>query len=440
MLKRKGFRKQFRNFVLQIKLQMFKLPKSGFIRNTTTLLTGNVISQLVAFLIIPIIANKYTPAQFGYLALFMSFVTLLRIVSTARYDYAIIIADSQNEANALLRLATKINALFSTGLLAFIFLGKLLFPQLSYFQELGWFVYLIPFMVFLAGFCTSCSYYLNKKKEYSAMARADVSISVSISGMKLGFGFVRLTEIGLILASFIGQLVGSVYYFIKVGRSSFRRNELSLKTIAKKHSNFPLYILPKELIHNFSSRLPFLLLVVYFGSELLGYYSMATMLLLTPLGLIVTALTRVLYQRFADNVKNRETIIPFYKKYMSRIILCAVPAFILLFFLIKPAFSLLFADNWSNSIVYIQIIIPWMLIYFIASPFDFVPNIFGKQQKAVLFDIIYFVLCLTGLCIGIYFESFQLAIILFSTAGIINFTFLLFWYSGLLLKYEKERV
>ena len=198
--------------------------------------------------------------------------------------------------------------------------------------------------------------------------------------------------------------------------------------------------MPKDFIHLFSIRLPFILLTAYFGTTLLGFYSMATTLSMVPIGIFAGALTKVLYQKFAENIAQHKPILPIFKSLTTKLFFAALPCFILLFLFASPLIEFLLSDEWSRSAVYFQIILPWMLIYFAVSPFDFIPNLFSKQKKAFLFDIAYCLLSLTGLIIGILWNNFTGAIILFSIAGGIYFLFLFFWYLRMLLKYEKSLI
>ena len=269
------------------------------------------------------------------------------------------------------------------------------------------------------------------------MAKADITVSSFTSVFKLGFGLTKLTQIGLITASIIGQFAGTVYYFIKVGLKPLKEKSLPTSLMAKKYRNFPMYVMPKEFLHTLSVRLPFLVLVFYFSTEHLGFYSMAMTLSLTPIGLFAGSFTKVLYQRMADNTLERKPIVPFFKNLVQKLFLIALPVFVVLFLFAEPVFSFVLSEEWRESATYFKLILPWMFVYLIASPFDFIPNLFSKQKKAVIFDSIYLALSLLGLGIGIFADSFSLAIIFFSSAGVLNFSFLFFWYFKLLLQYER---
>src|SRR5699024_11633658 len=67
-------------------------------------------------------------------------------------------------------------------------------------------------------------------------------------------------------------------------------NNLSLKQLAKKHRDFPLYRAPEELFNTISQNLPILLLTSLFGPASAGFYSIGRTVLGFVLGLLVKQL------------------------------------------------------------------------------------------------------------------------------------------------------
>ncbi len=60
-------------------------------RNILTLMTGSTIAQAIPIAISPILTRLYTPEDFGVLALFTSLVTIFSVISTGRYEFAIML-------------------------------------------------------------------------------------------------------------------------------------------------------------------------------------------------------------------------------------------------------------------------------------------------------------------------------------------------------------
>ena len=60
-------------------------------KNIATLVTGTMIAQAIPIAISPILTRLYTPAEFGSFALYMSIVSILVVIATARYELAIVL-------------------------------------------------------------------------------------------------------------------------------------------------------------------------------------------------------------------------------------------------------------------------------------------------------------------------------------------------------------
>ena len=80
-----------------------KLPV--FARNVATLMTGGVIANLLSLAAIPIVSRLFNPDDFGVAALFVSITTILSTVATLRYEHAIVLPESREEAAEIATLA-----------------------------------------------------------------------------------------------------------------------------------------------------------------------------------------------------------------------------------------------------------------------------------------------------------------------------------------------
>ncbi|MBR3489612.1 MAG: oligosaccharide flippase family protein, partial [Bacteroidales bacterium] len=143
-----------------------------FLRDSGTLLSGSLIAQGIAFLAYLVLGRLFTPDDFGLYNIFYSYIEVLIILSTCKYELAIVIADSDDQAAALTRLTLRLNALFSSLLLLIALLLALfhvtpssLPPQLYL---------LIPPMVFFCGTTRVYTFLFNRYKHYRQIATSEV--------------------------------------------------------------------------------------------------------------------------------------------------------------------------------------------------------------------------------------------------------------------------
>ena len=81
---------------------------SEFVRNSAKLLSAGVIAQAIGILIYPILTRIYAPEDFGLLNLFQSIAGVLIILSTAEYQYAILLPKEDAQAKKCLHVGTTV--------------------------------------------------------------------------------------------------------------------------------------------------------------------------------------------------------------------------------------------------------------------------------------------------------------------------------------------
>ena len=78
--------------------------KSKFSRNVMVLTTGTALSQLIPFIVLPILQKYfYGPADFALLASFVYFSEMLGVIGTLKLEYAIVAQRAQQDAVTLVQ-------------------------------------------------------------------------------------------------------------------------------------------------------------------------------------------------------------------------------------------------------------------------------------------------------------------------------------------------
>ena len=86
---------------------MFKklFPKSDFVKNVITLVTGTALAQAIPLAVSPILTRIYSPEDFGILALFLGISSVFSVVVTGRYEFAITLPLKDEDARPILWLS-----------------------------------------------------------------------------------------------------------------------------------------------------------------------------------------------------------------------------------------------------------------------------------------------------------------------------------------------
>ena len=420
-----------------------------FLRDSGTLLSGSVIAQGIAFLAYLVLGRLFTPDDFGLYNIFYSYIEVLIILSTCKYELAIVIADSDDQAAALTRLTLRLNALFSSLLLLIALLLALfhvtpssLPPQLYL---------LIPPMVFFCGTTRVYTFLFNRYKHYRQIATSEVVTSLGGTLLKILFGLLSgamqlFHTLGLPLGTILGKVAGNIYYRLKIeklklkiehtpvfdhpskeGTGATANSQFSILNSQLKggsqfsilnsqfstYKNFPLYTMPKELVSSFSANLPFLWLSVHFDNALIGLFGLALTFTMRPVGILANAFEKVFYVSYSEKVRQHQPLWRDTLRFTLALNAVVVPVVVVAFFFAEPLFTFLFGDKWIGTGYYVRCIIPWLVVLLNANSLAFVANIFSTQRIDFFFQIAQLLLRIAALWVGINQGNFRLAILLF---------------------------
>lgn len=68
-----------------------RLRLGEYDKNILKLFSGTAMAQAISFLIIPVIAKQFGPAEYGIYAGFLASISILSILSTGKYELAIML-------------------------------------------------------------------------------------------------------------------------------------------------------------------------------------------------------------------------------------------------------------------------------------------------------------------------------------------------------------
>ncbi len=399
--------------------------KNEIVRNCTTLLSGTAVAQCITFLAYPVIARLYSSEDFGLYTTILSYIDILVILSTARYEQAIMITKDPKEIAAIVKLCRRL-CLGVTALITIAVCIILLFNEASKPDML---ILFIPLLVFFNGQYRIYLLLFNKYKEFKHIAFSDISANLSGTVLKIALGIVGLFRTGLPTATVLGRIVGNINYRLRMRKISLPQPDKgTIKAMIKKHRNFPLYSMPKDFINSFSANLPFTLLAIYFDEASIGLFAMAFTFTFRPMNLVNSAYERVLYERISTKHLNHEPIVKDIVRFFGYNYAVLTPLFVIAFIFARPILTFILGAEWAASATYFRYMLPWIYVMLISSSISFIPNIFGTQRTEAVMYLILFIVRLAVLAIGISLNSFGLSILLFCITGTLFSIILTIWY------------
>ncbi|TSA51928.1 MAG: hypothetical protein D4R43_00025 [Sphingobacteriales bacterium] len=67
------------------------IPKTEFSKNVANIVGGTLVSQLITIAISPVLSRLFSPAEFGLYSIFINIAATTAVVSTFRYEYAVML-------------------------------------------------------------------------------------------------------------------------------------------------------------------------------------------------------------------------------------------------------------------------------------------------------------------------------------------------------------
>ena len=132
-----------------------------------TVAGGTFFSQIIPLAILPILTRLYSPEEFGTLALYIAFFSILSVVVTGRYEMAIMLPKKEKDAISLFQISFLFSFIFSIFfLLVILFNSESIMSFLKINSSVAW-LYFLPFSIFLAGLYQTYSYWLNRNKKFA---------------------------------------------------------------------------------------------------------------------------------------------------------------------------------------------------------------------------------------------------------------------------------
>ena len=418
------------------------MRKSPILKETGTLLGGNVLAQIIALAAYFVLTRIFSPDDYGLYNIFYSYIEVLIILSTLKYELAVVVSADDREANDIAGITLRLNALVSFALLTIALVLWLTGTLPGNFSQLGWMVLLIPPMVFFCGTSRVYGALFNRMHRYNAIAVNETVNAASGALLKVVLGLLGMLQAGMPVGTVAGRAIANITYRLKLrqlGRTpSFRGDRAAALSVMRRHRNFPFFVATKDFINSLSYNLPFLWLALYFDRAEVGLFALALTFTFRPANLLNNAIEKVYYARTAENVRQNEPIGRMITRLLLVVNAIALPVCVLAWFVAEPVFSFCFGGRWAGCGVYVRALLPWIFLSLSATPLTFISNVFSTQRVEFYFYLVLLALRVTAIAIGIQAGGFLLAIRLYAAAGALVSASLLVWYLWQVRHYEHS--
>lgn len=412
------------------------LKKSEFAQHVLTLSTGTAFAQVIPIVLAPLLTRLYTPLDYGILAIYVSIAGLISIVSTGRYELAIVLPKEDNAAAGVAALSLLI-ALGLSGLCLMVV--WILQDDIS-----GWYnepdikpwLLLIPLTVLLSGVSQTLNYWLVRQRKFKNVSAGKISDSSLNNAFKVALGYQSAGAGGLIVGNIFGQIIfifTTSWGLIRDGFLGLLISSISaIGDVARRYSDF----LKINTLHAFSDVAQFAIVVFliahYFGVEVAGLFGLTIRILKTPMGFIGGAVGQVFFQKAAEKKAAGEDLRFLVSSIALTMATLFLPVLLVLFFFGEDVFSIIFGIEWSLAGRFAAIMSPWFFMNFIISPLSLLPVVMEQQRSFFIISLMSHIAAIAAILLGHFvFDDFESGLILFSGSLSLFSLVILIWFLNL---------
>lgn len=398
---------------------------SSFFKNTLILSIGTIIAQLVPMFFYPIVARLFTPAEFGLLATINAITGVITILSTGRYEVAILLTKSKQAAINLLCFIFLLS--ISVNIVIFVLfcgfnnkLGELLNePLLSKY-------FYIPIMLSVTIMIYQCYNEWCVKFKYFKQLSGNKIINasaISISETSVGFMFPKLSG-GLLFGDVLGRFISGISclsHILYKERTYFKY--VSLKKMflyAKRFKDCLKFIMPGQLVNTISNAIPIFFIGHFFSQTELGFFSMASMIISLPATIVSRAVADSFRQRASEDYLETGSCREILIKTMKPLLLISGIGFTVLFFICPWLFDFVLGSQWKDAAIFAMYMIPIVAVSFISEIFGYVTVITEKMRYSLYWQIFNLLIKIIPIIIAYYYRDILVFLLALTICSVIS--------------------
>ena len=377
--------------------QFTKFMRAEYMKNVFTLMAGTLIGQALVFVLAPFITRLFTPEDFTLLEQYTMIITVLSVVVTGKYEFAIMHPKEQNDARHIAGLALKV-AFYSCVVLAILIL--FLAKDISYWlmnESIAIYLWTIPIVLFFTAVFNVFNYWFSRLKQYKIAANSKVLSAVSSEPIKIATGFGGWGPSGLIFSTVIGSIAAGTYAFWKFLKSEpgglKNLSAERMKALAVLHKDYPMFSIWGSILNRLAQWAHVGIFTLYYGLVAVGFMALCRRIFMAPLNVVSNSYSQVFFQRISE-IEDPKELRALYYKVLIRFLIAAAGMIFIVQMLPANTMGFIFGEAWGNSFMYLKYLIFWFALNFVTSSLAFITYRIKMQRVGLFLDALHFVLAI----------------------------------------------
>jgi lipopolysaccharide exporter len=373
-----------------------RLLKSRGIRQAFALGAGTAIGQAAVVAASPIWSRLYDPAAFGRYGLVLSFLSAATVAVSLRFEFAIPIAQDEDEALelALLALICSIPVSLLAGAIFLIFSLRGLFG-FGAVRTLS--VSIVVLSLLLAGSFSILRYWHVRRSDFREIGNALVAQGLARALTPILLSPLHWGWFGLVC----GELAGRSFGIRSLGRKVIpkltrlaRRVTISrLRDLLRKYRQYPLVFFPSSMLDALSGAVIVPVVVGIYGLSAGGEFLLAQQIVSAPSALICNSLGDVFHAQLVPGAGRNPARLPeFVLRTALRLLVIAIAVYVPVACVAPFVAVPIFGAPWSRVGLLVTILAPSTIVTTMVTPVSRAMLVSRIPQVKLLADVVKLVL------------------------------------------------
>ena len=392
--------------------------RGAVMRGSAILMLGTVVGHGIIVAASPVLTRMYDPSSLGVLATFLAILAVASVLVNLRYEAAIPLEHDAENANAAVRLCLMLTVAFTVvafaaTLAAGPWLGRDN-PHVTPLALAAW----TALGVLMLGTMQAGNGLRLQQHEFGLVATARALQGIGSVVVQVAAGAVSASAAALLGGHVVGLALAGAALFrgwpgLRIGRKT---SSVSVKEIALRHKDFPLFMSPASLLAIVSQHAPVLVLGWISSLQIVGLYALTYRVLTGPALLFGHAVGQSFYAH-AARLHSPDERAQLVGAVAAAMVAFGMPLFVWLALVGPELFGLVFGQPWAPAGEFARYMAPWLALNLVSSTISQYVLVVNRQSTAFRFAAYESVLRAVVLGIGAMSRSPVVLIALFSAAG-----------------------
>ena len=378
-----------------------KIRNNRFVAATLKVGSGQLISQIISVITVPILSRIYADTAYGDTAFITSTASIVINLATFGLSSAIMKPEKLEDAKKVFTTAFLLNATAATMLVMVCLIFQRQFSLFVISEDYS--TALLLMWLYIIAFATNTlmTVYMNKQGKYNKLffnpiigAGAQVLLAIPLG--LLGFGYK-----GFLITYIISNTVANAHMMWK-NNPFYKGYQLRhLLEVTKSYKDYILYQCPSNFISTSAIEYPTQYLGRCFTTQQLGGYSLCVRVMKYPIRLIASPISTVYFRTATEYHREGKNLAAFTYKMISRIFLISAVPVAVFIMTSKPLFAFVLGESWREAGALAGFLVIQYVIMFCSQTTSYCRVSLGRQKVNLVVTSVNLVISI-GSCVAGY--------------------------------------